>query len=1462
MKINKRFLSIFLIALLTIVLAACGNTTTQAPTTQAPTTTQGVTTEAPTTTAEPTTTVDLQDLLDQLAAQYADTLDSDTYVATDNLSLVTSIGGLDITWSSNNTTYLENDGTVHRPTFTEGDQTVVLSATVTDGTNSESYTFFVTIQAMAKTDQERADEVFSVVVTFPSKEKWTSADELEFLTSGADADAVTYDVTWTSSDPDVISTDGTITQPGQDEADVDVIMTASVTINDVEYTDSYTFTVAKLESGTAVSTIAAAAALGEDTYVKIEGVTVVAIEDAGTFFITDGTDILNIYGASFDVEVGSVYDVSGVFTYYYNAPELVGATTQPLRAEPSTAAVSTAPITADTDIAGFVSGMTTPTPENPFAYQMYTITGKVWFNADSGNYSTFIVPSDYDFSADAADQASPSGDSIMIYYHTNLDIISALAGKVITVDLLTLGWRTDLSVWYAGFFGSALDVDITFDTDAEAVSTALDVLSYPENVLEDMTLNFPSELYGTTLTYSSDNTAVITDAGVVDYSSQTTQVTVTLTVTATKGTETDTRDFVIKVGEVPLSTVAEAIAAGQDAVVKVIGIITDTTDSAGYGAYWLQDATGAFDLFNPSGVFTEDMIGKTYEIIGTVDVYNGLLELKVASTDDLTELTGDDALTMPTATDLSDMTLDDATLLPYQGTLVDLTGFVIKSDMDASYTSSFNIAMVNIISGEEITVRLDKDNPNFDTFEALFAGATAGSPIDFTNIIVGWYNGAQLLIASNSVVEEGTPLTDDQKLTADKVSLDFGGNVFDATTIDLPATGSNGSTIAWAITADADSSASYDAGTGVLSIVAPTGDATVEITATLTLGDATDTAVFTYTLMAVTAVDLGDFASQAADSVVAVSGVVYAVIGNGFFMEDSTGQVFVYSYDATYSVGDEVELIGTVAFYKDSPQLTDPISLPDPLSTGNSVSMEPMMYEDGVTTLVPGQLYSVMGTVAIEGTYNNVFVYVNDTDSFEIYYKSPTDSIDALKALVGEMVVVELIYYNDSTSFVYVGGTDGVSLYADVTDFSDLFAMTDGTNYDIANGTMVTITGVVTGNSYDGLFLQDTNGVGFFMYKPDETGINIGDEATFYGEVTDYNGARQLAYGAAQLEVLSIGNALVATPVTADAIDAFGMNDAGTLYSFDGFTLAGIDGSTMTLEYTMSDMSTGTVNIRYYTNWEDLNTVANYYIVGDALPTVEFILYNFRDSLIQLDCVSVDFTDADSVQFDTENVPPTLDLYGDFVIPDSEFGSTFTVTAVSSEIAAYVDYQTTPGTLLYTEPSADVTGTITLDITKGSESDTTTITVTVKVPLAAGTYTETFTAFPETSSSYLDGSYTGDNSIMWTYKEARGDQNIDGDALCFAKSSNAYLSATISGGISSLSIEYKNAFSTAAGVEIYINDTLVGTSPEVSDKVATTYNLDLSAQNITGAFTITIKTTNGQLVIDNLTWVTNPAPAV
>jgi hypothetical protein len=306
-----------------------------------------------------------------------------------------------------------------------------------------------------------------------------------------------------------------------------------------------------------------------------------------------------------------------------------------------------------------------------------------------------------------------------------------------------------------------------------------------------------------------------------------------------------------------------------------------------------------------------------------------------------------------------------------------------------------------------------------------------------------------------------------------------------------------------------------------------------------------------------------------------------------------------------------------------------------------------------------------------------------------------------------------------------------------ITDLSLIPAMADGT--------LVYVQGVVTGISFDGAFIQDANGVGFFLYKPaSKAELAIGDEVVYKGTIGSYSNAKQLATGGVLLEELSAGNALIYNTVTADEIHAFAMADAGSLFTFDGFVYKGVSGTTMTLGYTLADgETTGTVTVRYYTNWADLVLVANNYALNDTIPAVNFILYNFRDGLKQLDVLTVDFTDAEYIQWDADALPAALELTADYVVPTPANGSTYTVTAVSTELQANIDYTTTPGTLLVTRPAIgelDLVGTVTIQVTLGAETPIdVVINVTVKAEVEAGSEPTIVTA-----------AYTGSTSTNMT----------------------------------------------------------------------------------------------------------------
>ncbi|MDT8336395.1 MAG: lamin tail domain-containing protein [Candidatus Izemoplasmatales bacterium] len=776
MKFNKKILSIFFIALLTIVLAACGGTTT----------TQVPTTGTPTTTEEP---INLLELVDALEAQYADTLGSETFLATEDLTLVNEISGVTITWSSSNTDYLANDGTITRPSYTMGDQTVILTATLTAGDDSEDVAFFVTVKALDKSDQERANEVFLVVTAFPTKEKWTSADsdDLEFLTTGQDLDANSYTVVWTSSHPDVISVAGEITQPF--DADVTVTMTATITINSVDYTKTVDFVVAKVVEPTAVTSITEAMNLyltnnvdeyyGYTEYVMIPGLTVIGVTSAG-IYVTDGTEIIYVYAPPFELTVGSVYDITGQIKLYYNAWELDSSDNEPLRAVASTAAVSLAPVTVATSIYDVIADMVSPTYATPFANTKYTVTAAVYYEETWGNYSVFLVPVGYDFDAALAEGATqPNGDSIMIYYPSDDENLQAFHGQVVTVDIIMQGYRTDKLVWYSVFFGDATAVDVA--TDAELLQFAADAVDTTVSGATGEVLTFPLEgILGSTIAW--DMSTVVTVGGT--YDSVTGELLLpdvaaatdfTVVATVSLGTETPLTVNVV-VSVIPL-TDAEKLAAAQTALET--GVAVKGYDVVDLPLTGLYGTTVSWSVV--SGDATLDVDGTTLTYAYSATAYDVVLQATLSIGTE-TPVTKDFTVTVSTFTIVTDFA---ALHLMTDGTNYDVTGdiyikgivtgnsydglfiqdtngvgfFLYRPDLDGTMVVGDEVIYFGTLGayngarqlgkGADLIVKLSTGNTvtsNVFTAADIIAidGTDAGKLISFTGLEVKLYDGSHV----------------------------------------------------------------------------------------------------------------------------------------------------------------------------------------------------------------------------------------------------------------------------------------------------------------------------------------------------------------------------------------------------------------------------------------------------------------------------------------------------------------------------------------------------------------------------------------------------------------------------------------------------------------------------------------------------------------------------------------------
>ncbi|KIL53050.1 hypothetical protein KR50_03790 [Jeotgalibacillus campisalis] len=157
------------------------------------------------------------------------------------------------------------------------------------------------------------------------------------------------------------------------------------------------------------------------------------------------------------------------------------------------------------------------------------------------------------------------------------------------------------------------------------------------------------------------------------------------------------------------------------------------------------------------------------------------------------------------------------------------------------------------------------------------------------------------------------------------------------------------------------------------------------------------------------------------------------------------------------------------------------------------------------------------------------------------------------------------------------------------------------------------------------------------------------------------------------------------------------------------------------------------------------------------------------------------------------------------------------------------------------------------------------ITPFASVSKAAATVTETFDALDLSGSSYVDGSFNGVNDINWTYTGGRisnsdSSFNIDGNGIMFRDAGKGITSAPIEGGISSLSVDTKAAFTTTNPrlLEVYVNDELVGTTGNVlAGEGPSTFTFD--NLDVEGPFTLEFKKvqSSSQIVLDNITWSSN-----
>ncbi|GEM_PF-629205 len=281
-------------------------------------------------------------------------------------------------------------------------------------------------------------------------------------------------------------------------------------------------------------------------------------------------------------------------------------------------------------------------------------------------------------------------------------------------------------------------------------------------------------------------------------------------------------------------------------------------------------------------------------------------------------------------------------------------------------------------------------------------------------------------------LEKNESITAQEKLNADTSNLSIINSTFGGQVIDLPAEGGYGSVITWDITTGAEY-ATLEA--GVLTFFDGDAQQTVVITATLCLDSLENTKQFTIIVDPIATQDISVILELTPEEqLIQVQGVVYFFTENAFNIFDGTGMLCIYGPAPEGTLlGDELVIVGNLSFYNNLIEIRNPI-IKEKISSDNDYEQTPIVYVPETTELVIGQTYTVIGTVAIEGPYDNVYIYDGETLLFVVYYRSTiNDSYIALTDQLDKEITFNAIYYwTDSIGIIYFAyqeGAEGIVVF-------------------------------------------------------------------------------------------------------------------------------------------------------------------------------------------------------------------------------------------------------------------------------------------------------------------------------------------------------------------------------------------------------------------------------------------------
>ncbi|MFW5838299.1 MAG: immunoglobulin-like domain-containing protein [Bacillota bacterium] len=448
-------------------------------------------------------------------------------------------------------------------------------------------------------------------------------------------------VEWSSDNADVVditeTTDNyrmSLNRPEYGEGNATVNVTASFEYDGETGERSWELTITELPESdlyTDFDELHANASSGDN--LEVEGI--VVAEFSGGYFITDGTLQLGVYSGGLNANVGDRVNLVGSYDSYYTLFQITDVTETIIEEDVDYTLVKEELTITEINELDSDDDRTIPG-------KVYTVTALLEERTPGEYTNMFLIDGE---------------EMAQIYHYGTEDSLAALEdnylGQMVTMDVIYYTDHGDFV--YLLFYGDEDDVttaELSDNDKAEVVKNDID-LGNTDMVLSDVELPESGD-YEATISWASDDETVVDTDGTVTRPTDD-DATVTLTATVTVGDASVTKDFTLLVKDTDFesSDVADAIAAEDEDMLFIEGIVTS------YKAYG-----GGFFIEGTDGdvIYVADLegveVGNLVEVSGTRDTYAEYGNDR-AQLIDTTLITNDDGDHSDDITVITDMTLED-----------------------------------------------------------------------------------------------------------------------------------------------------------------------------------------------------------------------------------------------------------------------------------------------------------------------------------------------------------------------------------------------------------------------------------------------------------------------------------------------------------------------------------------------------------------------------------------------------------------------------------------------------------------------------------------------------------------------------------------------------------------------------------------------------------------------------------